>query len=310
VRIKTVWYTPNPSCEFILEEDGEYSIIGFIKGGGNISILEVLGILYRREVLDASFDFKDHAVNIFGSCVSRDLLEFEKEKNFKLNCYAARSSVVSVTSEPLLIKEDLALSSKFQRQQVLRDVTKGVWHELKENPSDYLMIDFIDERFPLGKFENSIITLSNEFIESRLLENQYTTVDREKRNKDYFVEGLSLFAYLDEFLDRIGKLYSSEQVILHRAKHVDKYIAKNGRIKKFSLIYQQYNQRMNAMLDYMYDYVEKKLPGCISLDFHGEYYADENHKWGLSTMHYERDYYIRFLNELAAILKKRTGEQQ
>lgn len=290
-----------------MEEEGEYSVVGFIKEGDNISILEALGILYKRDSLEACYDFQQKTVNIFGSCVSRDLLEFRKEDNFLLKSYSARSSVVSTVTEPLKVQEDeLLINSKFQKRQVYRDVSKGFWQELSEMPSDYIILDFIDERFPLGKYENSYVTLSNEFLESHFLEGQYATVDREKKGEDYFIEDRVLTSYLNEFLSRLTKYYEPTQVILHRAKHVDKYIAKNGRVKKFSKVYLQYCQRMNAMLDYMYDYVEQKLPGCISLDFHGEYYADENHKWGLSTMHYEQDYYIRVLNELSAILKERA----
>lgn len=306
VRIKTIWYTANPSCEFILEEEGEYSVVGFIRGGDNISILEALGILYKRDALEACYDFQKKTVNIFGSCVSRDLLEFEKEKNFLLKSYSARSSVVSVVTEPLTVQaEELELASNFQKCQVLRDITKGLWQELSENPSDYIIIDFIDERFPIGKYENSYVTLSNEFVESHFLENQYAVVDREKKGEDYFIEGKPLTDFLDKFLGRVLQQYEDRQVILHRAKHADKYIGKNGRVKKFSKAYLQYNQKMNTMLDYMYDYVEKQLPGCISLDFHGAYYADENHKWGLATMHYEKDYYIRVLNELERIINEK-----
>lgn len=311
VRIKTIWYTSNPECSFILDEDGEYSVVGFIRGGGTISILEAIGILYRRDSLNACYDFQNKTVNIFGSCVSRDLLEFGKETNFSLKSYSARSSVVSVVSEAVAVEEDkLNLASNFQKKQVFRDLSKGFWQELAEHPSDYLIIDFIDERFSLGKYENSYFTESNEFVKSQFLEKQYAIVNREKIGEDYYVEGVLLTVYLENFLNRILQNYTESQVILHRAKHVDKYISKKGRIKSFSKAYLQYNQRMNEMLDYMYDYVEKRLPGCISLDFHAKYYADENHKWGLSTMHYEQDYYIRVLNELASIIKVRTGEQK
>lgn len=249
--------------------------------------------------MHACYDFRKKTINIFGSCVSRDLLEFGKENNFSLKSYSARSSVVSAVSEPVKVQEgELSLASKFQKQQVLRDISKSLWKELSENPSDYLMIDFIDERFSLGKYKNTYVTLSNEFVESHFLEKQYTIIERKKEGANYFIEEKLLHTYLDEFLDRVLVQYKPAQIILHRAKHVDKYISKNGRVKKFSKVYLQYNQKMNDMLDYMYDYVEKRLPECISLDFGAEYYADENHKWGLSTMHYEGDYYIRVLNEL------------
>ena len=309
VRIKTVWYTSNPSCEFELTEFGEYSVVGFIKGGDSISILEALGILYKPNPLDVSYDFSGKSINIFGSCVSRDLLEFEQERNFSLSCYTARSSVISTVSEALLVKEeDLEIASKFQKKQVYKDLTKSVWEEMREKPSDYLLIDFIDERFQIGKMDNSYFTLSNEFVLSHYLENQYKVLEREEVEGQYYLDGKSLYSFLDEFIQKVITQYSPEKVILHKAKHVNKYIDKKGRVKKFSKVYLQYNQKINKLLDDMYDYVEEKLSGCVVLDFSEKYYADENHKWGLSTMHYERDYYIRVLNELSSILERRSKE--
>lgn len=309
VRVKTAWYTSNPSREFILEKDGEYSVVGFVRDGENVSVFEEGGILFKSNSINADFDFSEKTVNIFGSCVSRDLLEFGIEKNLALKSYTARSSILSTVSKVLPVREkDVHLASKFQKKQVLKDLSKSFWVELSENVSDYLIIDFIDERFPIGKYKNTYLTLSNEFLESHYLENQYEIVERVKEEENFFVEGKMLTSYLDDFVENLLELYAPGQIILHRAKHVDKYLSKNRSIKKFSKAYLQRNQKLNTMLDYMYDYVEQKLPGCISLDFHGEYYADENHKWGLSTMHYEQDYYIRVLNELSAILKDREGE--
>ena len=66
-------------------------------------------------------------VNIFGSCVSRDVLEMQQERKIQLQNYIARESIVSALSPPAFLNMDqLNLDSNFQRTMVAHDFHKDV----------------------------------------------------------------------------------------------------------------------------------------------------------------------------------------
>lgn len=81
---------------------------------------------------------------------------------------------------------------------------------------------------------------------------------------------------------------------------VNNYIDINGERKSFSSPYIKNNEKVNEMLKYMYDYTEYYLKKAKIIDLCGEFDADENHKWGLATMHYQKEYY----EEAAKMIKK------
>lgn len=89
-------------------------------------------------------------VNIHGSCVSNDVFRYLLNDSIKVNKYLARSSLISAISEPINIRmDDIKLSSSFQKSMVYSDINKTLFKEIKENKSDYLIIDLMDERLNL-----------------------------------------------------------------------------------------------------------------------------------------------------------------
>ena len=48
----------------------------------------------------------------------------------------------------------------------------------------------------------------------------------------------------------------------------------------------------------MYDYFEKYFPNAYVIDECRHFYADEKHKWGLGSMHYCMDYYIKVIDRI------------
>lgn len=86
---------------------------------------------------------------------------------------------------------------------------------------------------------------------------------------------------------------------------VDYYRSVQGQIRRFSEDYCEYNNKINCLLDYMYKYVEEKIKDCVVVEYKGKYYADENHKWGLMPMHYEKQYYKVIYHKLCDLLRSR-----
>lgn len=91
-------------------------------------------------------------VLILGSCVSRDIFEFDEAKEFEITQYFARTSFASLSSKPYVNKNILEkIASSFQRRMVQWDMQKHFWEVLKQKNFDFLLLDMIDTRFKLYK---------------------------------------------------------------------------------------------------------------------------------------------------------------
>ncbi len=243
-------------------------------------------------------------VSIFGSCVSRDLLEFDRHF-FSLKTYVARQSVVSSVSEPAKLRiDDIKLESDFQKNQVYGDMVKNTFERFRNDGSKYLIIDLIDERFKLVDYEGTIVTCSSEFVKADITDN-IKTIERVLKNKrnvftkknfcKYMIKDIELDYYMNKFCKEVLSVYKGENIIIHRAMMLDYYKDSFGDINKFGLSYIKNNNKINSLLDYMYDYLCKKLTKAKVIDICDGYVADSGHKWGLAPMHYQEEYYIKAL---------------
>lgn len=113
---------------------------------------------------------------IWGSCVTRDcfaedICGHESISRYEIDKYFARSSLVSQLSRPVLLKGEIRLSSLFQKRMVADDFEKQFFpylNKVKED-IDYLLLDFIDERFDIIALSDSYVTYSGELAASGLL---------------------------------------------------------------------------------------------------------------------------------------------
>ena len=318
VKIDTRWYEPSNTCIFSAPTE-TFKIIGFIKDKDK-EVTALISDYYAgvdnvaeedapEEIYEANL--RQYTVSIFGSCVSRDLLEFRKQNNFGLKQYFARCSIVSAVSSPIVVVEqEISLDSKFQKRQVMADLDKRMWRELERDKPDYLMVDFIDERFPSGKCGNSYFTLSNEMVQSGYVKD-YKVIERKKissfirstfhkdKKNVFVIDNRSIEKWLDVFWDRVLRIYQADKIILHEAKMADDYYDEDGEIKRFSENYLEHNKKINELLEYMYNYSKRKLKNCISISVDSKRYATCQHKWGLAPMHYTNEYYYGVLDEIS-----------
>ena len=93
-------------------------------------------------------------ISIWGSCVSRDAVEFAS--GLSMGLYCARQSVVSSVARPASQETVAALEFKegthpFPRRVVEEDFLKTSLDRLiKTNPNGIVIIDLIEERVALG----------------------------------------------------------------------------------------------------------------------------------------------------------------
>lgn len=248
-------------------------------------------------------------INIFGSCVSRDVLEYQQERYIQLLQYFARQSIVSAVSKSVPLEENqLSLASSFQKRMVLHDFKKDTFDELSRNSGDYLLIDLIDERFPLVKIDDSFVTYSNELACSNYLDNPIL-VNKTKKisycnkllGKDsviWKVSGQLLDKYILRFCKLINSIYLPEQIIIHEVYLSNQYLNKHGEKCSFPENYFCSNNRTNQMYEYMYKKIYEYMPNVNRINMSKDFLADETHKWGLQPMHFQREYYETVLEEI------------
>ncbi|MDQ0974579.1 hypothetical protein QFZ31_004457 [Neobacillus niacini] len=233
-------------------------------------------------------------LNLLGSCVTRDA--FSNQNDFTIKNYFARTSFISIVSEPVKVEmEDINLSSNFQKKSVHQDANKSILTGLLDEPSDYLIIDLIDERFNLAKIGNSIITMSNELKGSNLLE-KFPNIEINRFDNGVF----DLWKKsVDEFFNAVFKVYGHNQVILHKTFWREKYLDKAGEVQEFSSVMANGIRKQNNLLNSYYEYMETFISKMNVIDMtDSNIYSNENHIWGLSPYHFEDKYYELFNNKL------------
>lgn len=232
-------------------------------------------------------------VSIFGSCISRDALEYDGERRLRLATYLARQSLFSAAAPPVPFSEDeICNASSFRRSMVAHDLRKDAFQVFREDQSEYLMIDLIDERFKVAEFRGSVVTVSNEFTESGILGGEELRFYEKRIDDPRFLEAIDLFC------QRVHELYPDERVIIHWGRFLDRYRTKEGGMARFPIRTCVQNKKNNTLLAWMYSRLQKNLPGAYVIDICENYLCDETHKWGLNPIHYEPDYYREVLRRI------------
>lgn len=107
-------------------------------------------------------------VCIFGSCVSRDIFEYNVGGELSVVKYFARSSFASLSAAPYVESDVLKnISSPFQRRVVQADMDKSFCESLKNFDCDVMLFDFIDNRFNLYQQGDKLTTISNEYKKAK-----------------------------------------------------------------------------------------------------------------------------------------------
>lgn len=151
-------------------------------------------------------------IDIFGSCISRDALEFCPKSNIACGQHIARSSFSSAVASPPatdLEMQEIDLESNFQARSIVQDVNKTGLKKLRSDPGDYLLVDFFEERFPIAQAKGTMITLSSEYLKSGLdYSNKIVW-----RNLNEMARQTTFLELFDRFTDAISGIYPTERII-------------------------------------------------------------------------------------------------
>lgn len=241
--------------------------------------------------------------DIFGSCTTRDCFSIKEAESYQVGEYIARQSILSVFSPPVKwIESDIkGLPSKFQRKVLVNDFEKTTFQKFSQGHGDYIILDFIDERFDIVKLESSYLTCSSELISSHYLDNKkYQVIPKGK----WFCSGMDGYAQdcLDKFGAELLQIYNKNHIILHKAKMCNQYVGADKKIHSFPKHIISHNEVINNILDMLYQYIQQKINISHIIEI-SDCIACEDHKWGLAPMHYEGNYYVKVIDRLKEIIK-------
>jgi len=226
-------------------------------------------------------------LSIHGSCVTRDIFH-EVDEESKIDWYRARASLHSLNASPIGRDLDVNLDSKFQRQCVIDDLRKT---QIDTTSSDYLIVDFIDERFDIVRFHDTLATRSNEFQES--FKEDYEKAFLRGSDEDY--ENWKLAC------SHFSEAVSGLPVILHRSKYAATAINRETKIiEKIADIsfIENMNSRFKKYEQIFCDCID--VVGIIDVD-DSLVISDSSSRWGTAPYHYIPEYYIEAYRQLVEI---------
>lgn len=237
-------------------------------------------------------------IDILGSCVTRDAFAFITN-DLKLNSYYPRSSLISIYAPPLNIKKDgIEIKSEYQQRLIYWDLNKEFFKHIKKSEAEVLIIDFMDERLGVLKFQNTYITNSDELNLSNI--KKIFKTEKLDFNEEYMeLWEISALKFIHDIRKRPYK-----NVILHKAFYMDNYIDEAGEKHLYTdpTVLNRIDSR-NSMLNRMYKFIENNISNVEIIEPPG-FAADKSHKWGFLPFHYEYKYYKYFMDSLNSLINK------
>ncbi|MFK0312799.1 DUF6270 domain-containing protein [Pseudomonas sp. NPDC090233] len=245
----------------------------------------------------AAYTAKKIRVAILGSCVTRDLFEFQKNtlRDFEICFYMARSSVVSWMAPPCF-DDGMAIDhSSFEGKRSHWDKLKLHWQLLEESRPDIVLIDFIDERLGIIHHHNSIVTASTPILEAL----QRTNTEHEvKRPWSKDVEQLREWA-LPAFLGRVSHICPN--IFVHNAVWATQY-KENDAVNEFAGgDFERQIELNNSVIEPMLASLDNIAIGIEQIGGRDAgLIAGGDHKWAFCPYHYDSAYYKTVAKQLIA----------
>lgn len=237
-------------------------------------------------------------VAILGSCVSRDLFEFQKElfQNFEICFYMARSSVVSYLSLPCLDNKIKIVGEGFEEKRARYDLSKEHWALLDAARPDIILLDFIDERIGLIQHEGSFLSASGPMIKAFERSNGNVMIKRPWSNE---IEKLRHWA-LPVFMERLSLI--CQNIVVHKACWAEEFKSENKEIESFAKTeFETLISLNNALLQKMFVALDNlSIPVEQIGGLEAGLIAGGDHKWAFCPYHYDKIYYKTLARQFSA----------
>ena len=232
-------------------------------------------------------------VRSYGSCAVRGITDYTR--NIVLKSNIGFNSLLTATAprtpEHIDVRGSLA---PWEIKMVQLDLEKNAFQYCRDNPTEYCVIDLIDERYDLLKIEGSYILNTAQIKNGKCIEsfkNYNMQIIHQKDLDQTFWE-----AQLNAFCTEIEKIYSHKKIILVECYMVYEYIDTDGQVKRFNEI--DYINSFNTYAKKYYEYLKRRLDGCHIINMPSDTIGDAKHRWGKSPVHYTTDFYKKLAEKI------------
>ena len=245
-------------------------------------------------------------IAILGSCVTRDPFALPRGQHYRIPTYVARTSLISLAAPPIAIADGSIVGPhQFDIQCLQHDFQKTALDTILANGLDYLILDFVDERFDLVKIQDSVVVDTRYAKDYGVIANNNLTVDGNILRTHPSTSDLWASS-CRTVIDRILKFVSPEQIILHSCRLASHYQS-DGVIKPFIGYYAGLTSTFNPIFADYEAFFLSAMPDCRIIKVADDLViGDEQHRWKLQPFHYVPGYYEAFLNQLDAITSGRS----
>lgn len=243
-------------------------------------------------------------INMISCCVCRDAFRINENngglKKYKINKFIQSISPSTFIQEypgyDLLSIDDFSKldSSNFVKRNLSFNFNRNLKNYLKENPSDFLIIDLCEMRFELAEAivnntEKVILTRTkhmNQIIDNISLVPKIKSLQIEKTYRLDFEESKPI---LEEYSTFLKSIYNENQIILIR--NIPTHIHIDDKNNHFSYFNNLSINKTKSYLNDCYDYLQKLMPNMFVINPPKKLIGDRNHLWGLDSLHFTDDYY-------------------
>ena len=196
------------------------------------------------------------------------------------------SSIISLMAQPDERIESLQHKNVFRNIMLHRDWNKKFIHCDIES-RDYLLLDFLEERYPVLRTENgAIITKSEAWdeIECPDIKNKYSIIERNS------VEGKKLWEESClQFIDWLHSNFMPGHVILVETKLCSQFGTEDIQKNYWTSVLTEVN-RVNLLLDFYYDFFKKHYKECQVIRIPSEYnYTDIDFVYGCRPWYFSEE---------------------
>jgi hypothetical protein len=242
-------------------------------------------------------------ISILGSCVSRDSFSAlsRMKAHAELSLYYARTSIISLMSERFVEPENYGEDRGFETKCVQRDLRKTFFTDFAQAAPEILVLDFIDERFTIGRLGDRWCAATNAFFRIPWRPEVLAGFERLSKHSPAIMERWE--AEFLRFRDRVLEIQPGIRVVIHDARHAELTTQENGGVGPFAQEELQRSRFANRTLARMAEFAANAFPGASVISPSKDtLIADHAHQWGHLPYHYIKPFYFdvaRQLNEIA-----------
>lgn len=236
-------------------------------------------------------------VDLLGSCVIRDALEFSQAAKGRLSIcnFLQSNSAISLGSEKLsaivdhnLTADDFKESSPVWYRWFMANAEETAYDILKNSTAQYLVTTLDECAYGYYLFENGN-------IESRLCLSAAITANNillklnyPYRKIDAIQECEKAVGYLKKHCSRLTNLYKAENIILVNFTPAQYYID-NNKLQTFYTPHEY--EKLNSFLNTLYETFRSAISEAKIINLPSPLLGDPRHKWGKGARHFIREVY-------------------